>query len=108
MESRLQAGTEVKLLADLGLDPAHFLGFSIATLLLLKYAKKRQAGPRWGGDDNVIVFSLLSTAIASECMQYFTSHREPLVIDGLSNLLAVGSGALLFWAYLRLKRVASS
>lgn len=69
----------------------HLLLFFTATLIICYNTNHKQiTGIRQ------LLFSLVSFSLATEAMQYYTSHRDPRLLDSLINIAGISLAALIF------------
>ena len=66
-----------------GFSTDHILLFWMASCVIFASALKTQAAL------SKVVFCMITFSIATEMLQYYTSHRNPGVVDGLSSILGI-------------------
>lgn len=69
----------------------HLFLFFMATLIICFSTSGKQNAALWQ-----VVFSLVTFSLATEVLQYFTTHREPRLLDSIMNLVGILSATLLF------------
>ena len=75
---------------DSGISLDHILLFFFSTILILR-------GFLTAGIPLLqVVVSLLIFSLATEMLQYFTSHRDPLITDGVTNIVGILIGVIAF------------
>jgi hypothetical protein len=74
---------------DLAFD--HLLLFFLLTTILCYNVSITQISDIWPLLISLVIFSL-----ATEALQYYTSHREPRLLDTFANIAGISSAALIF------------
>jgi uncharacterized membrane protein required for colicin V production len=72
----------------------HLLLFFAATIIICYNINYKQIS-----DIRNVVFSLVTFSLATEALQYYTSHREPRLLDSLTNIAGISLAALIFLAH---------
>lgn len=67
----------------------HFFLYLTASLIMCFSVDRLQKKGLW-----LVVLSLTTFSLSTEMLQYYTSHRDPRLLDGITNVIGILTGAM--------------